>query len=431
MQPNLMKQSDGNDAVKKWTVQQLFRRRVGRFWQEQWRVWRTALDWTVWVYILLPALVIGGGLYVDLWTKPPEWLASLPLWTMERLPFAVVAMSRLRTFAEEADVLFLQQMRPWSRKLTAYGAVYTAVSLIPFIALLLGLAAPSLIGLHHLGTGSLLILFLFTLIWAMLGAVWRNLIEGRYRGWRKAFLHIGLLLLLAVTYMGSSYLAGGEHVWLLLPSFLGAAAVAISVRMKLRARDTFDSDVQQEHKIRLAVTALLLRDVIERRPRIRLNRPLVLRSSKRLFRRFDGGTIVAELVIKILLRRMALLRMWLSFGGLAIFAILLSPGVLKLVLLVLLPLPLTLWVQSHWSSIVFGEAFFSQFHWKDAELIRSAETTRQWLVAPVVCLQALIAGLQLWGTQGLLLAIPAVLLWWSINKLLFPMLPLKNRKGGR
>ncbi|CAH1216803.1 hypothetical protein PAECIP111893_04177 [Paenibacillus plantiphilus] len=420
--------SEGVGMEAAWTVEKLYRRRVLRYWREQWRVWRVALDWTVWIYIILPPLIIGGGLYLELWTKQPEWLVKLPQWIFELLPFIAVVAGRMRTFVEEADVLFLQQQQSWSRRIIIYSVFYTAGGLVPLCAALYALGAPSLIGIHGLGIGEASILCLFTIIWALIGAIWRNLIDGRYRGWRNGMWKLGSTFVLAVTYFSSTYLIGEKYGWLLLPICLGTAAAVVLTRMKLRVKGGFEVDVQQEHAARLAVTQFLLMNVIERKPSMKLNRPIVLRASKRLFKRFDGGTLLAEMSLKVMMRRLGLLRLYLGFAGVCLMSIVISPAILKLILLCLLPIPLFVWVQMHWRSVV-EEDFVSQFQWKDSELPRSAEITRLWLVAPIVCLLGLTAGFQLWGAPGLLLALPAAVAWWGLNRLLYPIILFNKKKS--
>ncbi|CAH8705649.1 hypothetical protein [Paenibacillus thiaminolyticus] len=36
----------------------------------QWKALRSALDWTVWLYIAIPALLLGIKFYYDWWTLP-------------------------------------------------------------------------------------------------------------------------------------------------------------------------------------------------------------------------------------------------------------------------------------------------------------------------------------------------------------------------
>ncbi|WP_274652926.1 ABC transporter permease [Paenibacillus humicola] len=419
----------GAGRLMQWTVNGLFRRRLARFWTEQWRVWRTALDWTVWLYLIIPGLWIGAAMYAWQWHHPAEWITHVPLITIERAPFVLVFAGRLRTFAEEADVLFLLQRREWTRGLYLRGMLYTAAALAFVTALAYGLLLPYLSALHQVPPGRVALMALFTAELAFLAAVQRSLVEARYRGFRRYAAKYGCGIALAVLFAAAVVPSG-------LPELLpGAAAAGLAAalwigRAKLRARYTFESDVQAEHRARLASTELLLRNVIERRPRIPLGKPAVLRRSKRLFKRFDGGTMLAEAALKTFVRRYALLRIWLQYTAVAAIAVALTPFALKLALIVVLPVLLSLWAQSHWRSFA-GEPFIAQFSWTDEDRKRSAELTRLWMIAPGVLLLAVIAGLQRYGVWGLPLAVPSLAVWYGINKIMSDILLLRNHREGR
>ena len=109
----------------------------GGFGFEQWKVWRTALDWTVWLYFIVPGLWLGGGTYLEIWHHPASWLTGMPLWAGERLPLFLIFLGRLRTFTEEADVLFLLQKQTWGRGLKLRGFGYTAFMLLLLTAVVL------------------------------------------------------------------------------------------------------------------------------------------------------------------------------------------------------------------------------------------------------------------------------------------------------
>jgi ABC-2 type transport system permease protein len=412
-----------------WTVAKLFRRRLLRFWREQWKVWRTALDWTVWLYVVIPGLWIGGGLYVDVWNHPPQWLVDLPVWAGERVPLIVIFLGRLRTFAEEADVLILLQKKAWGRGLVLRGTLYTAFMLALLTIIIYVLLLPFLVSINHLPSSAIGSMFVYTWIWAWIGVIWRNLIDARYAGLRKWGSKLAAMALLSVTYFIPIVFVGTDWLRLLLPVLMGVVVLILSIRYKLRAGDTFDSDVQQEHMARLASTQLLLRGVIDRKPRIRLNRPMLLRSSNRIFKRFDAETILSEMIIKAFIRRLSLLRMWLIFVGLSALALSLSPSALKPFLVVILPLLLSAWVQSHWRDVM-AETFVAQFRFTDTAMRQSAEQVRFWLVVPGVALLSMISGLQTYGAWGVLSAAPAVLIWIAVNKFLSAFMLLKPKKKG-
>ncbi|MBM7564812.1 ABC transporter permease [Paenibacillus sacheonensis] len=410
-----------------WRIGTLFRRRLSRFWSEQWKVWRTALDWTVWVYFILPLLWIGGGTYVDLWHHPADWLVKLPLWTGERLPLVVIFVGRLRTFTEEADVLFLLQKQSWGRGLLRRGAVYTALMLLVLTALVYVLLFPFFLAVHHFPASAIIAMVLYTWMWAMIGAMGRNIIEARFIGFRKWAMKTAAMLLLAATYLIPMIVLGTSPLDLLVPILAGAVAAVLLLRLKLRARDAFESDVQQEQLARLASTQLLLRNVIRRKPRVKLSRPILLRRSNRIFKKFDGETILGEMIIKAFIRRLPLVRTWLIFIFLSAAAVLLSPGVIKPFVAVALMLLLSSWVISHWRGMT-AEPYFKQFRWTDAALRDSAKRVRFWLVVPAAALFGLIDGMQTYGPGGFVAIVPGVLIWLLICNLVSSTMLLRTER---
>ncbi|SFI48710.1 ABC-2 type transport system permease protein [Paenibacillus sp. UNC496MF] len=418
-----------NQAIGGWRAGSLFRRRMRRFWTEQWKAWRTALDWTVWVYVLVPAVWIAGGTYADLWHHPPSWLANLPLWTGERLPLVVVFAGRFRSFAEEADVLFLLQKRSWIQGLLLRGAAYTAGVLLLLSGVLYGALLPFFAAVHHYPAGAIVMMLVYTWIWSCVGAVWRNLIEARFAGFRKWLVKTAVTLLLAAAYLVPMIVWGSAPAMLAAPAGAGLVVCAELLRIKLRARDAFESDARQEQLARLASTQLLLRNVIERKPRVRLGRPVLLRRSNRLFRRFDGKTMLAEMIMKAFVRRMALIRTWLGFAFVSTAAVFLSPAVIQPFVGAALLLLLSTWIISHWRGML-EEPFFAQFRWTDHALRGSAGLVRFWLAAPAAALFGLAGGARTYGAWGLLAAVPAVLLWLLLSNIVTSTMVLRlDRKG--
>ncbi|MFC4812561.1 ABC transporter permease [Paenibacillus sp. GCM10023250] len=419
-----------NHAIGGWRAGGLFRRRVRRFWAEQWKAWRTALDWTVWVYLLVPAIWIAGGMYADLWHEPPEWLANLPAWTGERLPLIVVFAGRFRSFAEDADVLFLLRNRSWIRGLLLRGAAYTAGVLLLLTAAVYGVLLPFFAAAHHFPAGTIVMMLVYTWIWACAGAVGRNLIEARYSGLRKWLVKTAVTLLLAAAYLVPMTVWGSSPAMLAAPIGAGLAVCAVLLRVKLRARDAFESDVRQEQLARLASTQLLLRSVIERKPRMRLSRPVLLRRSNRLFRRFDGKTILAEMIVKAFVRRLAPVRTWLGFTLVSALAVFLSPSVIQPFAGAALLMLLSAWGISHWRGML-EEPFFAQFRWTDEALRGSAGLVRFWVAAPAAALFGLIGGAKTFGIWGLLAAVPAVQFWQLLSSVITSTMVLRAERKGK
>lgn len=103
------------------TPTQLFFRRAGSDWKYQYGVWKTAVDWTVALYIVIPAVLIGLNGYALLWKNQYGWMEGLSFsWLLIAL-YLFTWSGRIRTFMEEGDQLFLLQRKGWVRRIIALG----------------------------------------------------------------------------------------------------------------------------------------------------------------------------------------------------------------------------------------------------------------------------------------------------------------------
>jgi len=402
-----------------WTPFVLFARRARRYWGEQLRVWRTVLDWTVWVYLVVPALLIGGGIYGEWWQQPPEWMTGIPL-ALAGIPFILMLFkSRLRVFLEDADVLFLMQRNSWTARITGYGALYSALTTALTTVLALVPMLPWLSQVHGWGAEYLAAWALFVWSVRVLFAVAERGIRTVWPGWRTYLLLVPLWLACAAAPGAAVRLAGD-------PAALGGGAAAVLLGATftgwrtMNLRGAFEADIERERKARLASTEMLLAGagVVERKPIVRLRRPLLFRRSGRLFRGSDPGTMLAEMRIKSFVRKMASVRLWFGFVSVSTAAMLTAPPWLALAALALLPIPAAAWLHGHWREWFDGD-FVSQFRWDDVSAVKGATLSRFWLLAPAVAWLALLAG---WRAAGpawmLLVAAAGIAFWYMLNGML-------------
>ncbi|CAM4476729.1 ABC transporter permease [Paenibacillus tarimensis] len=413
----------------KWTKWGLFRSRLTGSWIKSFKAWKLALDWTVWVYFLVPGIWIAGGTYLEWWREEPSWLMWLPEWVV-LLPLLFYALSGgLRVFLYEADMLFLLQRKEWLRSLIRYGALYTLLKHTVGTALLCGLLLLLLVKSMGLNSYTIFVLGLFTLVMKFGIGVIQNMLYGRWKGLQKLGMELLLSLLTSAVYMTAALLLLQEPVWLLAAAAAAAAAGAGLFRRKLRMQGTFAADVEQERKASAAVTEILLTPVMEKKPLVKLDRPLVFRRSGRIFRKSDAGTMLAEMRIKAFLRKFAHVRLWVSFFSVSTVATLASPGWLGLLLAVTLPLLAASWLHQQWKEWA-KEPFLIQFKWEDEALRKGASLSGWLLLLPGVIWLFMLTGWLLGGLMMTVLMVPAgILYWWVSNKLLNTIMdPVTNKE---
>ena len=398
-----------------WTQGRLLHTRIKRFWIDQYRVWKTALDWTVWVYFIVPGLWIGGGTYRELWLDPPEWLLATPELAVLVIPILSLFIGRQRTFLEDADMLFLTQRQPWIRRLIAGGAIYTLAIQLVTTAIVFGVMLLWLMKGLGLSPAAIVAWAVCTVCCKAAVTIQQHLIESRWRGWRRWLLQIAAAIAVILAYGWVSPHGFDRPEFLLAFAMLALAAWFLALRYKLGARGDFAFDAQAERKARLASTDLLLTTVMERKPIIRLSKPVVFKKSGRLLRGSDAGTMLAEMRMNAWVRKLANVRLWLGFFGASTTAVLVSPGWLALTLAGTLPLFAAIWMQKQWREWL-EEPFIAQFKWEKPALRKGASVSRFWLLVPGAAWLASLAGWQYGGWEVMWASLPlGIGLWWLLN----------------
>lgn len=409
----------GNEPVK-WTLRSLFVSRVSRYWAAQYRVWRTALDWTVWLYLLIPGLLFAVGTYRSWWQHPPDWLVGLPDPLAAVPPLFAALTGGLRVFAEDADVLFLRQRQAWRRGLAGLGIVYSCLIHHVVIAAFFGVLTIWLIPVIGMTAAQMLWWAAFAAACRTAYAIVKHLIGARWNGWRKYAMLCLAGAAMAAAFLTSSqyFLSTRQTAIMQIASGIAWIALAVAAVCKLRARGTFWHDVLTERKAQLASTDFLLSQSVERKPRVQLRRPILFRQSRRLFRREDAGTVLAEMRLKSFLRKGANVRIWLSFISVSSTAVLLSPAWLSLPVALALPGIAAAWLRDQWKEW-FAEPFLAQFPWEPSAARAGASVSGTWLLVPGGAWLAALAGWGIagaWGTAaGIILGI---LVWLVGSKLL-------------
>ncbi|MFF2889565.1 ABC transporter permease [Paenibacillus sp. NPDC057967] len=399
------------------TPSQLFFYRLKRNVKEQAKAWNSVFDWTVWVYLLVPGILIFGGLYREIWLETPEWAAGVPwLLLLSIVLFLILAFGgRIRVFVDEADRLFLLQQPRWLKQLKRYGMAYSFIMqalrlVLPFLVVLPFLLRVEQMGLKEVGAA-----FLYSFLFAMLMSMTIHMLTGRLRKWRQVVLEAIVLLIGVVAYL-YPMLSLTQEGSIFGAALAGAAVLLLVVLIVcLHKPIHFETEVKNERSARLSSTELLMSQVIERKPVMKLKKPLFMRQSRRLFKKTDTGTILAELRIITFVRSLSMLRIGMGFLSVTTGAMLIVPpsatyAIMGGFLFLIVPWLRTQWEQ--WRS----EEFVSQFPWNTADLFAGLRLSRFWLLLPNIMVWSAVAGFRLLGLWGVLPSMMVcVLVWWGVH----------------
>ena len=91
----------------------------------QLNILRSVFDWTVIVYLFIPALILAGIAYKSWWFSMPSWLSPFPYELFFLVCFLFSWQGGIRTFMEEADQLALLQFPKIIYTIRYIGVIYS------------------------------------------------------------------------------------------------------------------------------------------------------------------------------------------------------------------------------------------------------------------------------------------------------------------
>lgn len=377
------------------TPDQLFRRRVLANWSFQLRALRTAIDWTIALYIIVPALVYALFQYRAWWQAVPPWLEQVPSSWLYVVLYLFAWAGTIRFFIEEGDQLFLRSSKRWFQRQMELGILYSLMLQLFSTAVLLLLLLPFLRITYALNWWEIAGLGWWTAIYKMNLTLGRQWFEQRVWGWKRVLLKNGLFLVaFTLFFMIAQYYA-------ILPLLFWNAVLAgiitagILCRLRLRQRGTFLDDVQREREARMKIPAMLLANVLEKKGK-QQKKTFLWRKSSRLFRGELQETRVTEFLIKSFVRSAVYRKIYVQFAILFGYTVWMVPPTVKMLVGVI-----CWWLMDAWLRAYGKEKLATPLlkFWKLEEKAgeRALRRSSFWLSLPILLILLVILGGTAWA----------------------------------
>lgn len=379
---------------KRYTPHLLYQRRQKEHLREQWRNFKLVVDWTVWLYLLVPGLLYFIGWYASLWTKAlPAWTTGVPLPLLTGIIELITLTGGVLLFVEEADVLFLKSRRVWMRTLMLRGLLRVTVLQLGKMMLITALVSPLLVRVYEM---SLLQIVLTSIWWGMaasLQVIAIHIIKVRYTGWRRGLSLASLVIAMGwTTIRTSTWMLGDSDTWKIM---LGIAAVLLllitMIQMRLRMKGTFEGDVREDLRSRLRLTALLLSQAVSK-PKAPQTRTVIFRKPRKLFRKRSIPNRTAEIAFKAFFRNSETLKLILQLGSLSIAAVALPPFPVNAIVCGLLVIMLTVMLYRAWDGLATSE-YVQLVTYDSAALYEAGTIMVRMLLLPLIGLMGYVMGL--------------------------------------
>lgn len=307
----------------------LFYTRLLREWKFQYGVIKSVADWTILLYMILPSIVIGIGIYRSWWIEVPNWILPIPVELVFLVGYVFTWFGNYRTFIEEADKVFLIKNKRLFLRMKIWSYFSTVISQTLSLVLLLCVLLPFFIVHYELKLANIFVYFFYLLnikILLMYGKL--HLRKMKQKFLRFLFLFFVFVFGSWITQLVIWAVANHPFVLMCIAWVPGMVGVYLSTR-KLLKISNFDEELMIEREEKLRYVGLIYQfsySVEKTTPVIRKN-PLLFRHSKRLFKKRTPSHAFIELFLKVFLRNYSYVFSYLQIIGVTISAVVVSPTI--------------------------------------------------------------------------------------------------------
>ncbi|MEC0222373.1 ABC transporter permease [Paenibacillus odorifer] len=387
------------------TSKKLFWRRLFSHWREQSAIIRTAADWTVLLYILIPGGFLGGRLYYGFWNEAlPAWSADLPFMLIPSLLVLLLCRGGLVLLLQEGDLLFLRQRQRWIYTIMFRGLLYSLIVTSLKFCVAFVLLLPFLVRGYGMLSSEVWALFALTLACSWCVKLLGHIVKVQKQGWRR-----WLWLILAISvpcgiYFRAAAFWNNRPVFMLLIAALFAVVAVIALQRRIVMRGTFMNDVREDYKQRMKIAALLLRGVLDK-PRPTRHKPWIFRKSQPLLKSKTAESRFSAAAIKALVRNPAHLKLYLSFTAVSLLAIFIIPSGFKWLGFIVLISLMTNWLLSFWLLFV-GDDYIGILPFTKEQKAEAGLRAVPILLFPFSIICSALICISLYGWFGIILFIP-------------------------
>lgn len=374
----------------------LFIDRLVLNWSNQWRIFKMIADWTVMIYILIPATVIFFVIYRSWWLEAPEWVTSVPLSLFFVLGYIWSWQGNVRFFSEDADRVFLIRKKQLLYSLNRWGFFYSVIFHACFAGLFIILLLPFLLLHFQLNWPAVAGFFLFLLAMKYLLVYLKFYL---YKISRKIIRFIvGFLVFCttaALACLGYFFLVNDGFVCMYgLSASIIAASIGLYSRLlnKTSLFETFLA-IEREQKDRAAGVIYQLSLQTEKINVIKKNRPWLFPSSGIIFRKRTPANGFKELFIKLFLRNKLYLSSYIRMLVITAAAIMMIPPVwAKILIFAVFAFMAGSWFESIWDKTFLKHPLIRKYLETNDYFLARRQMISRMVLFSVVTMLGLLGG---------------------------------------
>lgn len=401
------------------TARTLFFKRLQSDYQNLWKASKLVLDWTLFIYLLIPGIAIGVFFYME-WLEDIPFILNLIGWNGWMILLGIsFFLHNIRLFTYLADQLFLSRNIPLLRRISQYGIIYSICIMLFTATLLFLVIVPFLSKIFSLSLLSSGYLWVYYLSGVSLVTLWK----------KYAQIHISSFILRTLSYITvlalwislSQVIISHFLLWILWIIISFITIIILANKLSYNGMHFLKIAEMDEHARGILVN-LLLTNVKQQGYKLPSSKPVWLwKNSQVMFQKQSSAMIFTDAYFKSFFRNLPVLMPLVQLTALLIAVLILSAPYWTSYLFWLASIYIIVDITKNgWLGFRFN-SFIELFSWKEPMLRSSLETSVLRLSSPILLVIGLLFGYLKFGLLGMLIfSIISVLLgigliYWHIR----------------
>lgn len=381
----------------------IFWQRMVQDWRFQLRAFRSIADWTIWLYLIIPTIVIFLFMYRSWWLQAaPGWIEWVPL----SLFFLVGSLfswgGAFRTYTDEADKVFLIKKEGLFLNLKKWGFGYSVLYQALLSLMVVVILLPFMIN-HYQLTGLHAFSFFLYIVGLkyLLMYVKFQMRKIEMKTIRMIITLVLFILLGRFSFSISSLWIDGQFTILMIISvFFTTMGLFLYIPL-LRKNSLFDLWIatERDEKLKMVNMIYQMSYDIEKPKVYSRKKPWLFRNSFLIFKKRTVKNGFLELFMKVFIRNSSYVLAYVQISSVTAAALIVVPPLwIKMLIFVGFLFMLSIWFEGIWERIVLSHPFTKKYK-EHASYFSAKQTAKRALFSVAFLFIGLVVGIGLWIIQ--------------------------------
>ncbi|MEG7842988.1 ABC transporter permease [Bacillus mobilis] len=370
-------------------IKQQFYKRLRHEMGRKWKSIRSITDWTVALYIIIPALIFIGIYYRSLWIEELS-MGETVYFGLGLLVFYVITYSRgVRSFFEQADSLFLISYPAHMQKLMQYGMTYTFIRIAITNVVVVVAMLPVLMKSIGVTKIQVVLFWLFFTVFRFMLSLLTRFIHVRVGKRWLLWIIKNVISSISLSFFGLSLFLIYKNPFYALPSIgLAVFLIIVLIKEKRNYKNCFFKEIEKEKEESMRWTSGIMQvGGHTAKPSSSNKKPWMFPRSKKLLGKKKDSRIV-ESFLKEFFRTSSARIFYIQIVCISTVSIIMSPRWIAAIILAFALVGISRYARDYWNE--FTKKMFLHLYCDEGKLLLLRWKADRYLLLPVLLLYGIV-----------------------------------------